>query len=228
MVDALLIEFEGVLADTAAPRRRALGTTFAAEGVPLSDATFRDRCLGRATRDAVCAALESAGAKRDDVGIDLMTAHAEREFGKELANGVALMPGAAELIADSQGRVRLALVTRSARGAVDPLLALAGIDGAFECLVTSDDTLEGKPHPAPYRRAIERLSRRRAIAVARAVALEDGSAGIRSARAAGLRCIAVGAAPFVALEADACVDSLVGTRVDSLGDLLDAARERVR
>ncbi|MDQ6827690.1 MAG: HAD family hydrolase, partial [Gemmatimonadota bacterium] len=193
-----------------------------------SDATFQDRCFGRSTPDAVRAALDAAGVTRDDVGIELLTARAEREFASGLASGAALMPGATDLIAAAQGRVRLALVTRAARHAVDPLLALAGIDGAFECVVTSDDTLDAKPNPAPYRRAIERLSRRRAVVLSRALALEDGLAGIRSARAAGVRCIAVATAPFVALEADACVDSLAGQTIDSLRDLLDVTRVRVR
>jgi beta-phosphoglucomutase-like phosphatase (HAD superfamily) len=49
------------------------------------------------------------------------------------------------------------------------------------------------------------------------VALEDGAAGIRAAKAAGLRCAVVGALPMhLALDADALIPSLVGLAVRSL------------
>ncbi|MEP6690499.1 MAG: HAD family phosphatase [Gemmatimonadaceae bacterium] len=219
MVDALFIELEGVLAETLSLRRRALQSTLAADGLPFSDDLFAEQCWGLATREAVRAALGAAGAERDDVVIDLMTARADRAFTAGLALGFALAPGARELLVAAHGLTRLALVTRASRHSAEPMLALASLEDAFECIVTADDTLDGKPAAAPYRRAIERLARRRAVDPSRVIALEDALPGIRGARAGGVRPVAVGAAPHVAVEADACVTSLVGQTPARLGEL---------
>jgi beta-phosphoglucomutase len=70
---------------------------------------------------------------------------------------------------------------------------------------------EPKPSEEGYVAALARLHRRAVLAPIACVALEDSIAGIRAARRAGLRCVAVGALPVHrALEADGVVASLVG------------------
>jgi beta-phosphoglucomutase-like phosphatase (HAD superfamily) len=52
------------------------------------------------------------------------------------------------------------------------------------------------------------------------VALEDGVAGIRSAKSAGVRCAAVGPLPVhLAVDADALIPSLIGQRAPTIDSL---------
>jgi len=52
------------------------------------------------------------------------------------------------------------------------------------------------------------------------VALEDGAAGIRSAKSAGLRCAVVGSLPVhLAVDADALIPSLIGQRAATIDAL---------
>jgi beta-phosphoglucomutase len=113
---------------------------------------------------------------------------------------------------------RLALVTRANRREVEPILDAADASFLFECIVTADDVGDSpKPAPAAYHSALRRLSRRRALTASDAIALEDGRAGIRAARGAGLRCLAVGnVPPFRALDADGYLPTLRGATLDSL------------
>jgi beta-phosphoglucomutase-like phosphatase (HAD superfamily) len=69
------------------------------------------------------------------------------------------------------------------------VLAGAGLSTAFAAVVTADDVTDGKPHPAGYRLALELLDGE--LRPAEVVAFEDTEAGIASAKAAGLRCVAV-------------------------------------
>jgi beta-phosphoglucomutase-like phosphatase (HAD superfamily) len=62
-----------------------------------------------------------------------------------------------------------------------------GLGGRFNVIVTSDDVKRGKPAPDVYLEAARRIG----ADPARSVALEDSAPGIRSARAAGLRTIAI-------------------------------------
>ena len=77
------------------------------------------------------------------------------------------------------------------------MLALAGLDHAFSCVVTGEDAPAGKPSPALYRVALERLSRLRATPPSVCVALEDTLVGIRAARGRWPRAVAVGALPGI-------------------------------
>lgn len=228
MIDAVLFEFDGVLADTTSARGEALRSTLREDGISLSADEYREQCAGRSFNEAVRAALELRGVTLDETGIDLLVLRTERAYGAVVGKGVTLADGVPEVIDRLAGSARLGIVTRAARHDVDFVLGLAGLDHAFSCVVTGEDVATGKPSPAPYRVALERLSRLRATAPARCVALEDTLVGIRSARSAGLRAVAVGALPaHVAMEADGLLARIAGLTLSALERLVARDGERI-
>jgi pyrophosphatase PpaX len=71
---------------------------------------------------------------------------------------VRAFPGAVEAVRALRDRgIRLGIVTSKNRGGVERGLAVAGFDGLFEAIVTSDDLEASKPDPAPVLAALERL-----------------------------------------------------------------------
>jgi HAD superfamily hydrolase (TIGR01509 family) len=129
----------------------------------------------------------------------------------ELRGEVAGRPGAVELVARLRGRTRLGLASNSPRLLVDTALATAGLVGAFDAIVTSDDVEHAKPAPDLYLLACERLD----VSPGEALALEDSPSGI-AAKTAGLACIAI---PQFA-ETDVSAADRV---IDSLEELLAEA-----
>lgn len=223
--DTLLFEFDGVLADTHAMRRAALSRSLADDGVALADATYDARCAGFPPREAAVAALAGEGPRLDDTALDLVALRAERYFAEQLGRGLSLAPGARELLEGAAGRARLGVVTRAARREVEFVLSLAGLEAAFECVVSADDVRSPKPSPEAYQQAFERLARRRPALPATTLALEDAPPGVIAAHAHKLRCVAVGpVATFHAVRADAHLRSLVGQSLDSLAALVDPER----
>jgi HAD superfamily hydrolase (TIGR01509 family) len=103
---------------------------------------------------------------------------AETVYGEE----VSLLPGAAALVADLRATgVPVALVSSSPVAWIDVVLERFGL--AFDDVVSGDDfDGPGKPDPALYRRATDRLG----VAPADTVAVEDSVHGIEAARRAGL------------------------------------------
>lgn len=228
MIDAVLFEFDGVLADTTSARGDALRSTLREDGIALSADEYREQCAGRSFAEAVRAALDLRAVKLDETGIDLLVLRTERAYGAAVGKGVKLADGVPEVVERLAASVRLGIVTRAGRKEVDFVLALAGLDHAFSCVVTSEDTSAGKPSPALYRVALERLSRLRATPPSVCVALEDTLVGIRSARAAGLRAVAVGALPaHVAMEADGLVPRIAGLTLGALERLVARDGERI-
>ncbi len=126
-----------------------------------------------------------------------------------LQQDVAGRPGALELVARLRGRLPLALASNSPRKLVDAALGSARLTEAFDVIVTSDDVASSKPAPDIYLLVCERLG----VAPADVLALEDSSAGVASAKAAGLACIAV---PQFAETDVAAADRII----DSLEELL--------
>jgi HAD superfamily hydrolase (TIGR01509 family) len=92
---------------------------------------------------------------------------------------------------------------------VDAALATARLAEAFDVIVTSDDVERSKPAPDIYLLVCERLG----LPPEHVLALEDSSAGVASAKAAGLACIAV---PQYAETDVAAADRVI----DSLEELL--------
>ncbi len=84
-----------------------------------------------------------------------------------------------------QGK-RLALVTSSHAEVLREVLPRS-LERLFDFVVTGDAVKRRKPHPDPYLKGLEGLG----VEAEEAVAVENAPAGIRSAKAAGLKCVAI-------------------------------------
>ena len=105
-----------------------------------------------------------------------------------LRHSPRLYPGSDRLIRSLHGRARLAVVSGTWRENIRAVLETAGLLACFEAIVGKEDIQAGKPAPEAYQLALKKLR----LAARSAVAIEDSPAGVASARAAGIRVIAVG------------------------------------
>ena len=94
--------------------------------------------------------------------------------------------GMKELLDSLKSRYSLAVVSGSDKGAVHGIINTFFPD-TFKVIVDGDDVKKSKPAPEPYLRAVEKLG----IPAEECIVIENAPLGIRSAKSAGLRCIAV-------------------------------------
>ena len=125
------------------------------------------------------------------------------------AAGPPWLPGAVDAVRRLAGVFTLGLASSSNRELIDAVLAAGGIGELFAATVSSEEVSRGKPAPDVYLEAARRLE----VSPADCVAIEDSHNGIRAAKAAGMRCIAVPNAHFppgaeALAEADAVVASV--------------------
>ena len=128
--------------------------------------------------------------------------------------GVAVMPGAADLLS-SLPRGRWCVVTSGTRYLATRRLALGNLP-LPDTLITADDVREGKPHPEPYLKGAELLG----VDPPECLVIEDAPAGIRAARAAGMKAIGL-TSTYQAMElaeADAIVSTLAELEIRMKGD----------
>jgi len=138
------------------------------------------------------------------------------EIENEEANdqqGVRVMPGAAALL-NSIPEGRWGVVTSGTRLLASARLQFCGLP-VPKVLVTADDVEHGKPHPEPYLRGAAKLG----FEPKDCLVIEDAPAGIRAARAAGMKVIGLASTyPASKLgEADAVVAGLAQIQVSGDG-----------
>jgi beta-phosphoglucomutase len=182
---AILLDFDGVIAETDNHHVAAWQRTLAAMGWHVPDdvaarsAEIDDReFLAQlfAARGVVSDKIEEWVRRKQILTVQL------------LKNSPRLYPGSVELIRALHGRAKLAVVSGTWRENIRAVLEAAGLLDCFETLVGKEDVKAVKPAPEAYELALKKLR----LAPRSAVAIEDSPSGVASARAAGIRVIAVG------------------------------------
>ena len=176
MYDALLFDLDGTLIDTESLAVASGLAAFAEMGFPV-DTGFMHRLVG-------IDGPTSARIIRDHhpgLAVADLEAVWRQSFQAAMAKGLALKPGATELLGHALHLPR-ALVTSSSRvGALDKL-ARVGLDRTFAQVVTVDDVTRPKPAPEPYLLAARLLG----VPPARCLVFEDSEAGSEAAHRAGM------------------------------------------
>jgi HAD superfamily hydrolase (TIGR01509 family) len=98
-----------------------------------------------------------------------------------------LVDGAGEAVRRLAARYPLGLASSSNRPLIDAVLEAAALAPYFQATVSSEEVERGKPAPDVYVEAARRLG----VDPTQVVAVEDSHGGIRSAKAAGMRVIAI-------------------------------------
>ena len=128
-----------------------------------------------------------------------------------------LLPGAEDAVRRAAAAFPLGLASSSNREIFEAVLDLAALAACFRATVSSEEVARGKPEPDVYLEAARRLG----VPPEQCAAVEDSHAGIRSAKSAGMRVVAIPNTSYPpddeALElADAVVRSLDALTVEIL------------
>ena len=146
----------------------------------------------RATRDMMgMSSPEWSRYMHDVVGVPDPPEEINREVVARMlrryADGPPWIPGALDAVRRLAARWPLALASSSDRELIDAVLRAGAIAELFRATVSSEEVPRGKPAPDVYLEAARRLG----VPPERCAAIEDSHNGIRSAKAAGMRCIAI-------------------------------------
>ena len=147
---------------------------------------------------------------------DEINAEVVRRMEARYSEHLPLIDGAIDAVERLATSFRLGLASSSNRRVIDAVLAASGLDTGFAVTVSSEEVERGKPAPDVFLEAARRLE----AAPARCAAVEDSANGIRAARAAGMRVIAIPNGRYPpATDALALADLVLG----SLAELTPAA-----
>jgi beta-phosphoglucomutase-like phosphatase (HAD superfamily) len=222
---AIVFDFDGVIANSEPLHYRAFRDVLAGVGIGLTEQEYYGRYLGF---DDV-ASYEAIARDRgrtwnvDEIG-ELVGRKAVRMEALERDASV-LFPGAAEAVRRAADAVPIAIASGALGDEIHRVLDREGLTDCFHAIVAAEDTPVSKPAPEPYLRAVNLLefAVHAPLAPGDCVAIEDSIWGLESARAAGLRTIAVAQTyPRTALSADLVFDSIAEFTIDSVRRLWQA------
>jgi HAD superfamily hydrolase (TIGR01509 family) len=135
--------------------------------------------------------LEWSRYLHDELGVplepDAISDEVVRRLEGVYRDRLPLIDGAAEAVERLAASVPLGLASSSNREIIDLFLELSGLGPCFAVTVSSEEVERGKPAPDVYLEVVRRLG----ADPADSVAVEDSENGIRAARAAGMRVVAV-------------------------------------
>ena len=127
----------------------------------------------------------------DELGLsdppEEISAEVVRRMEARYRRQLPLVPGARDAVERLAARWPLGLASSSNRPLIDAVLELSGLARFFRVTVSSEEVARGKPSPDVYLDAARRLD----VSPQRCAAVEDSHSGMRSARAAGMRVVAI-------------------------------------
>ncbi len=182
---AAIFDWDGTLADTlkimVAAFQKALGQV----GCSVSD-RFIERRIGIGARSTFGDAMKTAELPFNDKLIDeLVEQKIEAQI--ELAANVKLFGGATSLLDYLHNRMEIALASMNNRRVLDVMVDKSRVRGYFEVIVTADDILKPKPDPEIFLACAEMLN----CPPEKCVVVEDSIFGVRAAKEAKMKCIAI-------------------------------------
>ena len=121
--------------------------------------------------------------------MDTVLAARIARYRASVSDGSTISPAAREAVRHAAARVPVAVVSGAHGEEIVPALEAAGLAEELRFVVAIEDVERGKPDPAGYLLALELLGG--GIAPGDVTVFEDTEAGVVSARAAGMRCVAI-------------------------------------
>jgi HAD superfamily hydrolase (TIGR01509 family) len=189
MLEALVFDVDGTVAETEHLHRRAFNLAFAAHGVELAWDVREYRRLLRVAggKERIARSLAEHEAPRPAAEVAAIHASKTRIYAELLAaEGAPWRPGVRRLMDEARRLgLRLALATTTTPANLDPLFAPVwgpAWRARFDAVVAGDEVERKKPAPDCYLEALRRLG----AGPSAAIAFEDSRAGLESASRAGL------------------------------------------
>ncbi|MDT8300923.1 MAG: HAD family phosphatase [Sedimentisphaerales bacterium] len=182
MINAVIFDLDGLLADTEKLHLSSYKTVFSKVGFELSDEDYANHWIrdGQGT-DAFIAKKNLA------VDPDVVRREKALLYKKLVSSSAELMPGACELLCALKGKKAMALATSSHPKDAHEVLKALDIEDFFSYVAAKFSVERIKPFPDIFLYVAKEMN----IPPENCLVMEDAEKGILSADAAGMKSIAV-------------------------------------
>ncbi|MBI2067389.1 MAG: HAD family phosphatase [Deltaproteobacteria bacterium] len=196
MLRAILFDFDGVLCDTEPLHCRLVQAVLLFHGISLSKEEYYQDYLGLDDRALLEAVFKKHEKRLDSALLEEMMAEKNSAFLKETVGHSLLYPNIKELITSLHPDYYMGVVSGALKNEILSILSGEGLMPMFQVIVAADDVKKCKPDPEGYQAALNLLNRDHVpeseiLLPNECLVVEDSPWGIESAKAAGMKCLAV-------------------------------------
>jgi HAD superfamily hydrolase (TIGR01509 family) len=182
--EAVIFDMDGVIVDSEPLHERAFREIFDELGYGQTHGVHFPDYYGRSDRALWLDFIEK---HRPPQSLEFLTELKQNRFLDLLRAQQPIFPGIPELVQELAAQKPLALASGSLHVVIETVLSMRDLRRHFGPVVSVQDVERPKPWPDVFLRAAERL----AVSPKNCVVIEDSAAGVTSARAAGMRVIAI-------------------------------------
>jgi len=224
MLKGVVFDLDGVIVDSHPIHKQAWRAFLAHVGKEVSEAGLDFIFEGRKRGEILTHFL----GELSDHDIQLYGSKKD-EFFRQESEVLKPIRGTIEFITNvRQAGLSMAVATSASKQRAQWTLEQLELAEYFSVMVSGDDVALGKPNPGTYRMAARRLL----LPPNCLLAVEDSVSGVRSAIAAGLRCVAIAptkhAGPLMEAGANRVVPSLMNLSVRDLEEMFNGRQRADR
>jgi beta-phosphoglucomutase len=192
-LNAIVFDFDGVIANSEPLHFLAFRDVLAARGIDLSEQEYYGRYLGFDDVGVFRAAAADRGHQWDREAVAALVREKATRIEALERDRSVLFPGASAAIRRAAAAVPTAIASGALDREIRRVLERERLLDCFTVIVAAESVPAGKPAPDPYLLAVRWLSERLGTVVtpSQTVAIEDSAWGLASARTAGLRTVGV-------------------------------------
>jgi beta-phosphoglucomutase len=191
MLQAIIFDFDGVIADSEPLHLRAYQDVLRKDGVDLTREEYYASYLGFDDGGLFRALARDRRLVVSDDKVDGWIEAKSQIVEEMLTAGSVLFPGAAACIQTLATRVPIAIASGALQPEIELVLDRSGLAGCFKTIASASDGVRGKPAPDLYLLALAKLRKLVRVEAEGCVAIEDSHWGLEAAKMAGLRTVAV-------------------------------------
>ncbi|NLH16375.1 MAG: HAD family phosphatase [Phycisphaerae bacterium] len=194
MLQAVIFDFDGVIADSEPIHCRAFLEVLPQFGFPLTEDMYYRDYLGYTDADALDVLSRDLKVPIDEATRRRALELKSRRFEELIQNEKPIISGVPAFVRMlHSNRIPLGICSGALRSDIDLILEGSELQGVFDVVVSADDVTKGKPDPQGFVLTLHRLSDTvgRSIPAESCVVIEDSLWGLQAAKTAGMKRIAV-------------------------------------
>jgi beta-phosphoglucomutase len=187
MIQAIVFDFDGVLADSEPLHLAAYQEVLSSLGVTLTREDYYGNFLGYSDAEVFRRMGERHGWRLDERRLAALAAEKSRVFDDGISSRSVLYAGAATAVERLASSYPLGIASGALKHEIEMVLRSERLDVHFRFIVAAGDTRESKPAADPYVRAAELHG----LPPSACLAIEDSRWGIASAKKSGMKCVGI-------------------------------------
>lgn len=195
MIRTIIFDFDGVIVDTEPVHLEAFQRVVSGEGLVLDESEYYSKYLAYDDITFFKKFFTDRGIEKNDKYIDQLLKKKSHLTDELLESNISLFPGIGDFIKEKSKRYILAIGSGALRKEIELILDRFGLLSSFAVIVSADEVVNCKPDPEVYNRVFESINsgyfNDSPLSAGECVVIEDSVYGIKAAKSAGMKCIAV-------------------------------------